>query len=137
MKVEKSCGAVIFTQSSDDIRYVVIRSHNGDYGFPKGHMEAGEDEVTTALREIREEAGLVPQLLDSFRESISYPLPGKSGTIKQSIYFLAEFSGQKPIPQPEEVAEVYLMTYQQAMDCIAFENLKQILTRANTYLTLA
>lgn len=137
MKVEKSCGAVIFTRDSDNIRYVVIRSQNGDYGFPKGHMESGEDEVTTALREIWEEVGLTPQLLDSFRESISYPLPGNPDTGKQCIYFLAEFSSQKPIPQPEEVAEICLMTYQQAMDCIVFDNLKQILTRANTFLTIA
>ena len=55
---EKSCGAVVFTRLNGEIKYVIIQSLAGYYGFPKGHMEAGESEKQTALREVYEETGL-------------------------------------------------------------------------------
>ena len=44
MKTEKSCGAVVFIHENGMIQYVIIRSTEGYYGFPKGHMEHGESE---------------------------------------------------------------------------------------------
>ena len=42
MKNEKSCGAVIFKRINNTIKYVIIESINGVYGFPKGHVINGE-----------------------------------------------------------------------------------------------
>ena len=39
MKMEKSCGGVVFTRRDDEILYVIIRHRGGHCGFPKGHME--------------------------------------------------------------------------------------------------
>ena len=64
MTVEKSCGAVVFTREGGEVRYVIIQSLEGYYGFPKGHMEGSETEQETALREIREEVGLTPRLVE-------------------------------------------------------------------------
>ena len=47
MPVERSCGAVVYTRCQGEIRYVIIRTPDGFYGFPKGHMEPGETEVQT------------------------------------------------------------------------------------------
>ena len=47
MKFEKSCGAVVFTKIDNKIKYLIIKSLEGIYGFPKGHMEL--DEVYTSL----------------------------------------------------------------------------------------
>ena len=38
MKIEKSCGGVVFTRRDDEILYVIIRHRGGHCGFPKGHM---------------------------------------------------------------------------------------------------
>ena len=133
MKFEKSCGAVIFTHRYGEIQYVVIEANNGDYGFPKGHMEAGEDEQTTALREIAEEVGLQPSIISGFRMEDSYPLPNKSGVTKKVVYFLAEFAGQTPRPQPEEICAVRLMSYEEAMQALTFPEAKKILTEADRF----
>ena len=69
---EKSCGAVVFTRVDGDIKYVIIQSLAGYYGFPKGHMEAGESEKQTALREVYEETGLTVHILDDFRYVDAY-----------------------------------------------------------------
>ena len=58
MTWEKSCGAVVFTRENGQVKYLLVANLEGIYGFPKGHVEAGETEVETALREVREETGL-------------------------------------------------------------------------------
>ena len=115
MPHEYSCGAIVFTRRDDGVRYVIIRSHKGVYGFPKGHKEPGETEEQTALREIREEVGLSPRLIPGFRVETAYPLPEKPGVTKHAAYFLAEYEDQVIVPQPEEVAEASLMTFDEAM----------------------
>lgn len=48
MRLERSCGAVVFTRIGGEPRYVLVRSLEGVYGFPKGHMEPGETPEETA-----------------------------------------------------------------------------------------
>lgn len=134
MKTEKSCGAILFTREKGQVCYCVIRQSNGDHGFPKGHMEPGETEQETALREIFEEVGLKVMLLDGFREELYYPLLRRPGYMKNTVYFLGEYSDQIPLCQPEEVTDAALMTYEQAMDTLVFEDLKEVLKKANRFL---
>ena len=134
MNYEKSCGAVLFTRQNGFPRYVLIQSRQGIYGFPKGHMEAGETEEETALREIFEEVGIKPALLEGFREMTEYPLPGKADTMKQVVCFLAEYEDQPVKIQLEEVASAGLFSYEEAMQLLQFEDLKVIFQRADLFL---
>lgn len=45
MIIEKSCGAVVFTKVNECIKYIIIQSKEGFYGFPKGHAEENETEL--------------------------------------------------------------------------------------------
>ena len=134
MKMEKSCGGVVFTRRDDEILYVIIRHRGGHCGFPKGHMEPGETEQETALREIREEVGLRCSLLEGFRAEDHYALPGKNSTMKQVVYFLAKFADQSPTPQPEEIARVYLLPLEDALRMLPFPEARRILTQADQFL---
>ena len=134
MQLEKSCGGVVFTRENGEVRYVIIRHRAGHCGFPKGHMEPGETEAQTALREIREEVGLNCMLLEGFRQQDQYPLPKKPGTMKQVVYFLAEFADQAICIQPEEVSEVYLLPFEEALQMLPFLEAKRILTEADRFL---
>ena len=58
MTYEVSSGAVVFTRENGGLRYVIVRSLEGYYGFPKGHVEGTETEEEAAFREIQEETGL-------------------------------------------------------------------------------
>ena len=79
MTYEYSCGAVVFTRIDGVPHYLLIRQNDqseGCHGFPKGHMEPGETEAQTALREIWEEVGLRVRLIEGFRAVEDYGLPG-------------------------------------------------------------
>ena len=95
MITEKSCGGVVFTRVGEEIRYVIIRGNNGVYGFPKGHMEGNETEEETALREIKEETGLLVALLPIFRTEDEHLIlqTHKEPVMKHIVYFLAEYGG--------------------------------------------
>ena len=135
VKYEKSCGAVVFTRTTAGTEYVIIRSLEGYYGFPKGHCEAGETEEETALREIREETGLTVRLIPGFRLTDVYPIPKLPGVMKQVVYFLAEYAQQEIQSQKEELSDACLMTYETAIRKLYWESSKVILTKANDYLS--
>ena len=135
MKTEKSCGAVVFTKEQGIIQFVVIRSNEGMYGFPKGHMEGSESEAETALREILEETGLSVTFIPGFRVENTYTyIRNDEKILKQVVYFLGEYSNQLPVAQETELAGIHLMDYDHAMNVLQFENLKELLTQANSYL---
>ncbi|MBQ8954096.1 MAG: NUDIX domain-containing protein [Clostridia bacterium] len=135
MNHEYSCGAVVFTREAGQPRYVIIRSLEGIYGFPKGHMEPGETEAQTALREIREEVGLTPRLLPGFRVEANHLLPKKPDTMKHVIYFLAEYENQPIRPQPEELSGASLMSFEEAMAAFQYENNRAVLRQAHEALS--
>lgn len=135
MKYVKSCGAVVFTRKNDQINYVIIRALNGEFGFPKGHMELDEDEQTTALREISEEVGLHPSFVNGFRQEKQYLFPNKPGVAKIAVYFLAEYSNQVITIQPEEVSCAYLLSYDDAYRILSFPETKSVLEQAHCFLT--
>jgi len=135
MITEKSCGAIVYTKDHNRIQYVIIRSKEGIYGFPKGHMEGAESEAETALREVSEETGLTVRLIHGFRTEDSYTFVRNGETrVKQVVYFLGKFSNQIPIAQEEEVSSIHLMDYDSALAVFQFENTKSLLTQANRFL---
>lgn len=134
MTYEKSCGAVVFTRINNEIKYLLIRSLTGVYGFPKGHVEDGETEEETALREVREEVGLEVKLIPGFRREDEYLLPGKKDTLKRVVYFLGEYGNCDFTYQKEELTGAALYDYEDALTLLKFDGGKRILTEANEFL---
>ena len=52
------------------------------------------------------------------------------------MYFLAQYANQTLSAQPQEVAEVYLLPYAQALEKLTFAEARQILQKANDFLTV-
>ena len=132
MKHEKSCGAVVFTRIDGEIKYVLAQHLGGHYGFPKGHMEGGETEEETALREVREEVGLSVSLLPGFRGVEEYDIPSIN-VHKQVVYFLGEFQDQQIQHQKEELIRAPLLTYEAALRTLTHEEGKRILRDAHAF----
>ncbi len=136
MITEKSCGAVVFTKESGHIKYVIIRSKEGFYGFPKGHMEGMETEIQTALREVAEETGLSVDIVGGFRTEDSHPFNRNGETrLKHITYFLAEYANQTPVAQETELSSIDLMDFDTAISALQFDSTKRILAEAHAFLT--
>ncbi len=129
---ELSVGAIIYTMDQETMKLLVIRDFHGNYGFPKGHTEKDETLEETALREIREEVGLEVCLDTSFQEELNYIMP--NGIAKKSIYYLASYQDQTPVRQEEEVEEICLLTYEEALELLTFANMKEALIKAKRYI---
>ena len=134
MVYEKSCGAVVFTVINNEIKYLLIRNLTGIYGFPKGHVEQGETEEQTALREVFEETGVAVSLVPGFKTVDEHPIPQKENTIKQIVYFLGKYSNQEFRYQKEELTDALLVDYETAITLFQFDSSKRILTAANNFL---
>lgn len=135
MKREKSCGALVVRKNGESYDLVLLRHRfGGHWSFPKGHVEAGENEQQTALREVREETGLTIRLLDGFRESVEYfPKPGVK---KQVVYFLGEALGDKLVRQEEEISELKWASIAEADGLVTFANDKRLIRLAKKRLGL-
>ena len=133
MKQEKSCGVIVFTRTESGVRYVLAQSRAGHYGFPKGHMEPGETEEETALREVFEEVRLRPSLIEGFRETSEYDIPSL-GVRKQAVFFLGYYESQEIVPQETELLRAHTASYEEAMRLLTHEDNRKLLTSAEFFL---
>ena len=137
MNYEYSCGAVVFTRIDGVPHYLLVRAKDqpeGCHGFPKGHMECGETEQETALREIFEETGLRVELLEGFRAVTEYPLPTPPDTRKRVVFFLAEYADQQVHIQQSELAGYILAPFDEVLALTEYADSRQILTEAHAFL---
>lgn len=134
MKREKSCGALVYRNKDKKGPELLLIKHRygGHWSFPKGHVEAGENEVQTALREVGEETGLSIELMEGFRECVEYyPKPNVK---KQVVYFLGYAANDDVRKQEEEVSEIRWLGLDEALSAVTFKNDKNLITRAKDFL---
>lgn len=123
---------MIARQTENGREILLIRHMNGGHwAFPKGHVEAGETESETALREIREETGLLVTLDTDFRAVVTYS--PKPGVMKDVIYFAAKLSGGCQQMQAEEVTDMRWVALDAADHLITYDNDKGVLNQYRAY----
>lgn len=100
--MEKSCGCIIL---KDDKVFLICTLDDGKemfWSFPKGHQEAGETDVETALRETKEETGLDVEIIDYGPIKTGHLIHG--GTVyKEILLFLAKPLNEDLVLQDGEV----------------------------------
>ncbi|MBE6660723.1 MAG: NUDIX domain-containing protein [Ruminococcaceae bacterium] len=131
MTFEKSCGALVIrhdAQTGNDY-ILMIRHRPGGYrSFPKGHVEPGETERETAMREVMEETSVRITLIPDFRHVVCYtPAPAVE---KEVVYFLARTEQVDIRPRRGEIAQVEWIPLLQAERYLTHENDKRVLNAA-------
>ncbi len=105
MKQEKSCGTVIFRKTRGKYAVLLIKNRYTDcWSFPKGHVEPGENEYQTAIRETKEETGIDVKIENGFRMESKYLIGKKKNIEKTVVYFTALTTRAYVVPQPEEIS---------------------------------
>ena len=129
MSYEKSCGAVVFRKYHGNTELLLIKhSAGGHWSFPKGHVETGETEQQTALREVMEETHIDVDLDPTFREVVTYS--PKRDVKKDVIYFLGRAKNFDYIPQEEEIAQIKWVEINLAHSFLTYDNDKQLVNKA-------
>ncbi|MCH5296188.1 MAG: NUDIX domain-containing protein [Ruminococcus sp.] len=132
---EKSCGAIIFHKTKQNTKVLLVKNNSGRYwSFPKGHIEDGENEQQTAIREIKEETGLDVTIFDNFREISEYCPFGKIR--KRVVFFLAQAFTDNVKIQEEEIDSYIWVDLQQARKMCVYDNDLRIIDKAETAIHL-
>lgn len=120
MKQIKSCGCIVL----HDDKVLLIKQHQGFYGFPKGHMEKNETEIETALRETKEETGIDAIVDKEKRFEISYYT--RKNNFKTVVYFLAHSKNVEIKIQEKEIIEAKWVSINDVEGILTFDNMKEL-----------
>lgn len=136
MNYEKSCGAIVYRKRHGNTEILLIKHvRSGCWSFPKGHMEPGENEIQTAVREIKEETNIDVSVDDpAFREVVVFN-PRRDIT-KEVVYFLARATTFDCEKQESEISEVRWVEIGQALTLLAYDNDRVLVNKAKSFLAM-
>jgi len=132
---EKSAGAIIFHSYADYVEYLLLHYTSGHWDFPKGNIEAGENEKQAAAREIREETGITDvEFLDGFHMKIEYKYRHDRRLVqKEVVLFLARTHTHQVTISHEHIGFAW-RKFDDATQQLSFRNAKNLLSAAKDYL---
>ena len=138
MGTEKSAGIVLFKNDSGKNEFLLLNYPQGHWDFVKGKVEQNETERETALRETKEETGITNiEFLDGFEESVEYNFRFKKEDIHKKVIFFLAKTDEKNIELSHEHNDYLWLEYSDALKKTTFENAKNVLTKANEFLSTA
>ncbi len=126
MKTEKSAGVVIFNKN----KFLLLK-YKRYWGFVKGNIESNETEKETAIRETEEETKIKDLQFIDFKEKLNYIYKWDNSLIsKEVIMFLAK-TNTESVTISEEHLDYKWLEYEQALEYLKFDNLKNLLIKVN------
>ncbi|XP_028914948.1 bis(5'-nucleosyl)-tetraphosphatase [asymmetrical] [Ornithorhynchus anatinus] len=139
----RACGLIIFRRprvpkvDNSAIEFLLLEASNGIHHWtpPKGHVDPGENDLETALRETQEEAGLAPSqltLIEGFKSELSYVAWNKPKTV---TYWLAEVNDfDAEIRLSDEHRAYRWLGLEEACKLAGFEDMERSLRQGHQFL---
>lgn len=134
---EVSAGGIVFRLApGEDGRprpvFLLIRDSYRNWGFPKGHVEPGEEPAGAAAREVAEETGLDGLAVRGALETIDWYFRFRGRLIHKVCHFyLVETAAARTCPQRAEgITACRWATYEEAMTLVAYANARDVLRLA-------
>jgi 8-oxo-dGTP pyrophosphatase MutT (NUDIX family) len=136
MGTEKSTGIVLFRSDLGKNKFLLLNYPQGHWDFVKGKVEQNETPHETALRETKEETGIINiEFIDGFEESVEYDFRFKKEDIHKKVIFFLAKTDEKNIKLSHEHNDYLWLEYNDALKKTTFENAKNVLIKANEFLS--
>ncbi|MBS1260364.1 MAG: RNA pyrophosphohydrolase [Thaumarchaeota archaeon] len=136
MGTEKSAGIVLFRNDSDKNEFLLLNYPQGHWDFVKGKIEQNETSHEAAIRETREETGITNiEFIDDFEESVEYDFRFRKADIHKKVIFFLAKTNEKNIKLSHEHNDYIWLEYNDALKKTTFENAKNVLSKANQFLS--
>jgi len=112
--------------------FLLIRDSYQNWGFPKGHIETGEEPEDAALREVAEETGLAELTMRGSIDTIDWYFRFRGTLIhKRCRFYLMETATADTLPQRDEGITACRWTpFEEAQELISYANAREVLRRA-------
>jgi 8-oxo-dGTP pyrophosphatase MutT (NUDIX family) len=138
---QTSAGGVAFRRTGDEADKdleiaLILVGPQGRWQLPKGRVDPYETAESAAMREVREEAGIETQLIDTIEE-IEYWFYANENGQKARIhkyvqFFLLQYRSGDPGNHDHEVNEARWVEINQALEMLEFSSEKMILEKARS-----
>jgi 8-oxo-dGTP pyrophosphatase MutT (NUDIX family) len=122
----RQAGSIVFRLDSREpqVLLVTARRNPRNWIFPKGHIEKGETPEQAALRETREEAGVVGDLIAP-AGILEYGFLGAKARVE---YFLVQF--RREAGPPEDGRQRTWCRLEDALERLNYKNSRKLLRKA-------
>jgi len=129
---EVSAGGVVLR--GEDVMVVVPHRRAADgrkvLALPKGHPDGDETTVQAAAREVREEAGIVTELVGELGE-VRYWYQRSGRRIAKVVhFFLFRYVSGDPADHDHEIEEARWMPLQEARTALTYKGEREMVERA-------
>ena len=136
--MEKSCGVVLF--NSD--KFLLLQHNNEDSGveghwdFPKGHVEPGEEEIDTALRELKEETSIGDaEILPRFKQFIDYKIGKDTLSVNKKVVFFLAKTKVWHVSLSSEHLNFAWLNFDESLERLTYDNAKNVLDEARIFIS--
>ena len=140
MKKEFSAGVIVYYDEKVNDQptrlYLLLNYRRGYWDLPKGKLEQGETNLQAAIRELKEETGLVAEIHEGFEQSLSYMFKDPDGDLVQKtvVFFVGKVETKEVILSHEHLSYKWL-PYKETVQQLTYANAQQTLTMADHFVT--
>ena len=126
-----SSGGVVYRWEKESPLFLLLGSNRrGVWCLPKGLIEENEDEVTTAMREVREETGVSRVKLHGKVGVIKHQFGFRAKTFDKTVHFFLFETDQADAKVGNEHDFMAWMPYEKAVNTLSYVNEKEMLSKA-------
>jgi 8-oxo-dGTP pyrophosphatase MutT (NUDIX family) len=132
---ETSAGGIVFRRTPDNgTLFLLIRDSYRNWGFPKGHVEPGEERADAARHEVAEETGLGDLVIHAPVQDIDWFFRFRGRLIHKTCAFLLfESPSGEALPQHDEgISACRWLGLEEALRAVSYANAREVLRVAGT-----
>lgn len=131
MKREFSAGGLVVRKADGEAQVAVIHTRNDALALPKGHPDGDEDALAAALREVREEAGIVAEASPDPLGDVRYWYTHRGVRRHKTVtFFLMEYVSGDVGDHDHEVLGAEWIPLAEAPDRLTYEGERDIAKEA-------